>query len=682
MGGSARGLLTRTAGAAAAAVILAGPAFAFDSKGHIVIEALAYRTLVEGHDDQPPRSDVLRDLFNDGDLAAPLCFGWGGSPPRFCRDIVASNPLLDWPQPLTDRPDAAFRRQFSDPGQCFHFMATLEDAQSEKISGTEIPSALATSAVVRCRDLLDQLLRQIVIDGGPGTRKSAFGLYELMHSIEDSFSGSHAERQPETRKIEYLRVWKPLERIAHIPTERSAKIPKAVYHNWDDQRDKQYVAESQETGSNHRCKQLTDHPYEVPFECLSPQGDQARQALVELLVIVRDLRKEHLTAGASADPAPERSEAWADYKKKWFSAAHDCHGAECEARQPADVLPGAYGLIGLETTYNSTRGIFDVLARGALLDYSWELNPFIYGVAADLGYRHVSSHGDSGLAGLELDLILPLGKRASLGFTPALWRVAFGGSQGGTELATRLFRFDLRVGDKTYLTVNAPIEVNWRKPGVDWSFGLGLSFAPGASQAALEPLIHRHQEKVERRDETWSPPAAPFGRLEGRSASWYALTGVTTVETPEVAVEGRQYGFGSIGGQVMWDRDRWGGRFVWAPGASLAIGARTTSGESGYLTGVCSVGLRWYVLRVLGLSITPVRIEGGPKIRGKDEIDPSPDVHGSPGNQYYFQAGTRLGIAFNAGIVDLLVEAPTLAWRSHPFNNGEVLSFSLAIRLN
>jgi hypothetical protein len=74
----------------------------------------------------------------------------------------------------------------------------------------------------------------------------------------------------------------------------------------------------------------------------------------------------------------------------------------------------------------------------------------------------------------------------------------------------------------------------------------------------------------------------------------------------------------------MWDRDRWGGRFLWAPGASLAIGGRNTSGESTYLTGVFDVGVRWYVLRVIGLSLTPVRIEGGPKIHGEERLDQGP----------------------------------------------------------
>ena len=41
-------------------------------------------------------------------------------------------------------------------------------------------------------DLMRALLRQVVIVGGPGTRSSAYGLYELMHAIGDSFSGAHS----------------------------------------------------------------------------------------------------------------------------------------------------------------------------------------------------------------------------------------------------------------------------------------------------------------------------------------------------------------------------------------------------------------------------------------------------------------------------------------------------------
>src|SRR5262249_6001315 len=321
-----------------------------------------------------PQADVLRDLLNDGALAAPICFGPGS--PAVCADPISKNPLLGWPKARTDEPDAAFRRQFSDPGQCFHFMATLDDAQTDAIPETPVPRGLATAAIVRCRDLLDVLVRQIVIDGGPGTRKSAYGLYELMHMIGDSFSGAHSERDPSTGHIAYLRVWKPLERITHIPTGRTAGIPDSAYHKWDDHRDKEYVDEDRDAGGGHRCKDLTSHPYEVPFACLGKQGDEARKSLVDLLVVVRDLRRAHLAAGSAADPFPERSEAWRAYKEKWFAPVYDCQGAECDAKQPADPVPGAYASLGLDTFYNGTRGFLNVAAKGTLLRYSSELNPF------------------------------------------------------------------------------------------------------------------------------------------------------------------------------------------------------------------------------------------------------------------------------------------------------------------
>jgi hypothetical protein len=159
-------------------------------------------------------------------------------------------------------------------------------------------------------------------------------------------------------------------------------------------------------------------------------------------------------------------------------------------------------------------------------------------------------------------------------------------------------------------------------------------------------------------------------------------TGVTTVQAPALETEGRQYGEGAVGAMVLWDRDRWGGKFAWAPGGSLAICARRTAGDSAYLTGALALDLRWYPFSVLGLALTPVRVEGGPKIRGDDVLDGSPGVHGDLGSQYYFQAGTRIGVAFNAGIIDILVQGPTIAWSSTPFAAKEILSVALSFRLN
>ncbi len=421
------------------AALFAQRAAAFDSKGHVVIEALAYRTLIQGYAGQPARPDVLRDLFNDGDLAPPLCFGWGDHPPEFCADATTTNPLLDWPKPLTDHPDAAFRRQFSDAGQCFHFMATLEDAESPDIEGTTIPRGLATSALVRCRDLLDNLMRQVVVDGGPGVRKGGYGLYELMHSVGDSFSGSHTQRRPETDQIEELRIWKPLTRMPGLANEKLARIPDSAFHKWDDHRDKTYVIEERVTADGRQCKDLTDYPYQVPFECLSEEGDHARQAIVELLIVVRDLRVAQEKAFATPTPSgvpvpedPQQSDAWRSFKDHWFQGAYPCEGDECGVRQPTDISPGAYAFLGLDTTYNFTRKFVDVTGKATLFRYAWELNPFVYALSGEIGYRRYDDGDSTGLLGLEVDLALPIGRRLAVGFTPAAWRVAFGGDRTGS----------------------------------------------------------------------------------------------------------------------------------------------------------------------------------------------------------------------------------------------------------
>lgn len=657
-----------------ATALVAAPASAYESKGHTVIEALAYRTLVEGHGGAPPRPDVLRDLINDGALATPWCFGRGDAPPSDCRDAAAENPLLYWPQPEADRPDAFFRRQFSDAGQCFHYMATLAEGLTEPLPGTSIPRGLATSAVVRCNDLLDDLLRQIVVDGGPGTRRSGFGLYEMMHVVEDSFSGAHAQRAP--GGIDFLRVWKPIEKIAGIPTARVRGIPGDVFHKSSDHRDQTYVVE----GGEEACETRTDRPYDVPYACLSAEGDLARQAIADLLVVVRDLRLAQLAASPGTDTHPEASPAWRQYRTRWLAPVHPCQGTECDARQPSELALGRYAFLGIDARL-ATHGTFEVAARGSVLRFSEELNPFVYGLSASLGYRYLRGGGSNGFVGLGVWLGLPVGYRALVGLTPAELRTAFGASGSGFEFLTRLLQFDYVMGRDLSLRVEAPLSVNWVMPRADWSIAVGISYGLSSPRLVGGQSLVRHDEEAERRDDSWVPPPAPYGRLEGRRATFLAFSGGSTTTTPDVAVEGRLYGLGMLGAEMGWDRDRWGGRFAFTPIVSLGAGLRNTRSESSYLTGTLGLGIRWHFLGPVGLSVTAVRVEGGPKVRGRDEVDGSLGVHGSAGSEYYLLAGSRIGLALRMGIADLLVEGPTIAWASDPFGTHEILGFRIGLGL-
>ncbi|HET9793023.1 MAG TPA: hypothetical protein VFS34_01075, partial [Thermoanaerobaculia bacterium] len=470
----------------------------------------------------------------------------------------------------------------------------------------------------------------------------------------------------------------PIERLARLPTERSKRIPAAAYHTWNDHRDKSYVTED----GDARCDERTGAPYDVPYECLSPEGDAARRALAELLALVRDLRAAQLAAPEGTDTEPERSKTWREYQARWFTAAHACEGAACDERQPPDPPPGAYAFVGLDTSWNSTRRFVDVSARGMLLKYAWDLNPFLSALSANAGYRqYTDGGGGAGLVGFGFDFVLPVGNRLTLGLQPIALRYTFGGDRSGPELVSRLLRFNYKLKERLFLSVDAPIEVNWLKPKTEWTVGLGLTYSPAINRLARGRDLLEEEPQAERRDESWVPPPAPYGHLEGRARSWYVVAGMTVDSPPGNAVEGRHYGHGLIGGELAWDRNRWDGRFPWAPAVSLGVGNRRTSGDSTYFTGAFAASLRWYALGPLGVALTPVRVEYGPKVSGKSEIDPSPGVHGSPGSPYYFSAGSRLGFAFNAGIMDILLEGPTLTWESSPFAADEILTIRIGFRL-
>ncbi len=62
-----------------------------------------------------------------------------------------------------------------------------------------------------------------------------------------------------------------------------------------------------------------------------------------------------------------------------------------------------------------------------------------------------------------------------MGFTPAAWRVAFGGDRTGSELTTNFFRMDYVIDSRFALTFHGPLEIDWRKPAAELSFGIGVT---------------------------------------------------------------------------------------------------------------------------------------------------------------------------------------------------------------
>jgi hypothetical protein len=665
------------------AAILAAPgaSLAFDREGHVVIEAAAYRTLLEGGDGQPRHPEVLRDLINDGALVTPICFGGEPDLPKGCRTVETENPLLQWPQPMTDGPDRNYTRQFAEPGQCIHFMGMLADERPPLLKGRHVPRALASTAIVRCNSMLDDLLRQVVIVGGVGTRRSGYGLYELMHAVTDSFSHAHAERIPGTHQLDFLRVWAPVGTLAKGRLgDYFADSP--LQHDADDPRDSAHIRNFTEI-NGLPCKELATLPYTVPLACLSDEGDLARQALVELLVVVHDLRRAQLASGPGAAAPPELAEAWGRFKARWFTAVNPCQGEECQARQPAELVQVSGLLLGGGANFNPGRSFQDITGHLRLTKWSQPSSPFVLGLSIEGGYRRdFASRVNQGLVGAGLVLEMPFDRRSAVGFSPLAWRYVFG-PRAGLELVTQAIHYEFHAGENISVSLLGPVELDWRRIRLDWSFGVVVGYTPSRRHVAGGALIGPPTEAVPRHDDQWAPEPLWFGRLKGRASSWFLFIDATPIPIPMNSetndlVPG---GLWALGAELTWDRDPWGGRPATAYGGSLEVGLRSTGRASSYLTATGAVDVRWNFNRALSLSIVPVRIEGGPKVRGVSNGEPAPGVRGRPGSQYFLMASSRVGLALSAGMLDLLVQAPSLAWRGNrPFDTGEILTLRLALQ--
>jgi hypothetical protein len=238
--------------------------------------------------------------------------------------------------------------------------------------------------------------------------------------------------------------------------------------------------------------------------------------------------------------------------------------------------------------------------------------------------------------------------------------------------------FEFHALENLSISLLGPIEVDWRQVGVSWSFGVVVGYTPSRTRVVGRGVATPPLETGDRPDGAWAPGPLWYGRLKGRERSWHLFVDATPVpgaSTPDSPVMG---GLAALGVRVLWDRNPWGQRLPTAIGGSLEAGLRSTGAATSYLTLTAAAEVRWYVLPWIGLAVIPVRLEGGPRVRGGALVDAAPGVLGSPGGQFFLRPGSRLGLVLSAGLVELLVQTPTLAWTATPFTTGEILSVSLA----
>ncbi len=316
----------------AAILSFVSPARAFKEQGHRAIEGAAYAALIQqGHAKELAalvKAGILEGHYPETDSALSEAV-----PIRPDTGMSEGKENVQGLRLASNFPDHSFDRQLQDYGQCFHFMAESGDVigDSGTLADFGVTVGMEKNAYQRCVALADALVRGILLNPRQA-RDHHLDVYVLIHMIEDSFSGSHAERDSGW-KIMYLKPWRLGTWIPDLFNPGGWKYHLSETHHGglSEPRDSEYLAD----GCN-------DDVLVASTACLSERGRRAADAIAELLLLLAH------NEGCSATGCKDLELSWNEYKKRHLAHVDPRYSA---VLTPAQVQNGLrpYGVLGSST---------------------------------------------------------------------------------------------------------------------------------------------------------------------------------------------------------------------------------------------------------------------------------------------------------------------------------------------
>jgi hypothetical protein len=628
--------------AAAAGTLLPRPARAFELLGHDIIEASAYRRILELG--QVPGTGVsgrtlLARLMVEGALFVPPCFDRSDPRGDCGPDGRLDLPLRFWPHVGSGEADLIINRQINEQGQCQHFMAKTSDGLTAVDPRLGVPVGLATDAYRRCARLLSTAYEGILRDPRLANVRLV-GMYALMHAVEDSFSAAHTDREQNgAGGIVHLLSWKLIDWPAYF-RRGIWSFPPATVHAVSDARDYRYLREGARAPDGRPCDEIFN-PYAVPESCLSDRARAAVGAVTDLLVLTYSLRARAAAAGRTASlSVSEDAAAWSAFVATHLRSvvtAPDLQPIPYEPPPRPDIMVGAL------VSYLHDRGFGVDLYGGRL--FLGPAVPFALALLGAAGYSRADGNGHLD-AGVELGLLLPLVRRFAIGLEPAGFAVtcSSGVNHCTGEAFATLGQLLVPVGRSAWVGALGP-RWSWQTRSLEgrW-FGLGFGWAYESL-----PALPKHAEEDVL---AWDPPS--FGEVRAYRMS--RTTQLLYVAATAASTANNQ----AVGGglEVRWDLDRWNRRSGLAPALGIEIARGTVQGSLGDTLAILPT-LRAYVLpaRLAGV-VVPALVRVGTM----DQHATAADVAG------------RVGAALDVGRVELEVDSPALSyvstarWNARPFS--------------
>ncbi len=669
------------AGMALGLAMLPRVAEAFAPNGHDIIEAQAYRSLVEGtrtYDDglgqQVTGQQVLEELLEAGVLKGARCFPVYRGSSGCIPDGDERKVLNWWPQPGTGHSDLVFARQFGPIGQCYHFLGQRDD---EELGVTE---GLEKNAYARCIRTLRALMNIVTTEASYEANLQNNGIYELMHALGDSYSSAHTERDPATNSVLWLRTWNKLPFVY-------SKDPK-LRHSFIDDRDDRFrdtcdVAHTIDPA----CEPDSEHPYTFKYECLSQEGKAAVEALREVLLVVYRVRNR-MQGPCKGNSVPlacaENQKDWEDFEERFLrrtNVARVPSSSQTVAQNELDEVPvlllGATGNVGLSRS-DYSGGVRLVGQLSNAPDFFLPFNPTLGLV---LGWQRAEAGGT--LPSLEADLTisLPFSEHFAFGVSP--YRVTISDPAAldaktlkvyfATPQLDFFFPQKLFLESRPWIRLTGPITYDVLSNREHWflSLSVGVHFdrsmqireqvehsgladylqEAAQSEQGLLPLPGRPEIDPTR---TWAPPSLDGKRFarDRRHRYVYVDFGANT--------DGGFIGDLNVLGDLGSVRAPW-----WlAVGGRLHVDLREAS-ELGRTRIGLSPEVRLSPVKPLALVLDPAEFVWKPA-RG--------------GQQNAFSLGARAGLALRWEVLQLTVRSPPLRYKSGSFDPSA--GFDLGMGLN
>lgn len=466
--------------------VLSFLALAHTTRGHNVVEAAAYKSLLKKGKGQIAKApdysgkEILDYLIGMRVLRVPPCYPHPGQK-EFCKTYTESDSLEWLPVVGSGDMDAIMYRQFSKNGQYFHFMASPGAIyrNPEVDPRTDAPRGLSEEAYPIAVRFITGMFYEI-LERSDVSKKYYRDIYSLIHTIGDSYSGAHAERDTTDWSIMYLKPWQATAWQPYLfywsgwPYFASDKI------HWfpEDNRDKMYMKTDVVPAAE--VDFYDKNPYIVRREYLNSRGIQAANAIEDLIVMTFAIMKEAGDDKAKLEAAANREWRW--YLNEHFRGYTDTLTVNTVVFAPAPVDEQEWRPM-VQMGFRYRRDAFSntdnfLLAMNFAKPPS-VVDPFGFAAGYEIGKQYIGGTKELWVGSISFGLYLwHYSDLLALGLDPTIASLTWDGNRLTVDPMISFVRFDAWISRRLWLSVDAfrySLINGWRKN--EFSFTAGVAFS-------------------------------------------------------------------------------------------------------------------------------------------------------------------------------------------------------------